>query len=76
MIAQMAGKEAHEGFADVLMFMVMLSLELGIINLLPVPLLDGGHLLFFAFEGIARQAAEAAASRDGACKWDCSCWSS
>jgi regulator of sigma E protease len=30
----------------------MLSLELGIINLLPVPLLDGGHLLFFAFEGM------------------------
>jgi regulator of sigma E protease len=51
MIAQMAGKEAHQGFANLAMFMVMLSLELGIINLLPVPLLDGGHLLFFAFEG-------------------------
>ena len=52
MIAQMAGKEAHEGLSAVLMFMVMLSLELGILNLLPVPLLDGGHLLFFAFEGL------------------------
>lgn len=52
MIAQMAGKEAHEGLSAVLMFMVMLSLELGILNLLPVPMLDGGHLLFFAFEGI------------------------
>jgi len=52
MIAQMAGKEAHEGLSAVLMFMVMLSLELGILNLLPVPLLDGGHLLFFAFEGV------------------------
>ncbi len=52
MIAQMAGREAHEGFASVAMFTVMLSLELGIINLLPVPLLDGGHLLFFAFEGV------------------------
>jgi regulator of sigma E protease len=52
MIAQMAGKEAHEGLSAVLMFTVMLSLQLGIINLLPVPLLDGGHLLFFAFEGI------------------------
>ncbi|MGA7872077.1 MAG: RIP metalloprotease RseP [Candidatus Binatus sp.] len=51
MIAQMAGKEAHQGFANLAMFMVMLSLELGIINLLPVPLLDGGHLLFFVFEG-------------------------
>ena len=52
MIAQMAGREAHQGFADVALFMVMLSLELGIINLLPVPLLDGGHLLFFIIEGI------------------------
>jgi regulator of sigma E protease len=48
----MAGKEAHQGFADVALFTIMLSLELGIINLLPVPLLDGGHLLFFAIEGI------------------------
>ncbi len=52
MIAQMAGREAHRGFASVAMFTVMLSLELGLINLLPVPLLDGGHLLFFAFEGV------------------------
>lgn len=52
MIAQLAGREAHEGFASVAMFTVMLSLELGIINLLPVPILDGGHLLFFACEGI------------------------
>jgi regulator of sigma E protease len=52
MIAQMAGREAHQGFADLALFTVMLSLELGIINLLPVPLLDGGHLLFFLIEGI------------------------
>jgi len=52
MIAQLAGQEAHRGLANLAMFTVMLSLELGIINLLPVPLLDGGHLLFFVFEGI------------------------
>ncbi len=52
MIAQMAGREAHQGFANVAMFTVMLSLELGLINLLPVPLLDGGHLAFFVFEGL------------------------
>lgn len=52
MIAQMAGQEAREGFPDFMMFTVMLSLELGIINLLPVPLLDGGHLLFFACEAV------------------------
>jgi regulator of sigma E protease len=52
MIAQMAGREAHAGLANVATFVVMLSLELGIINLLPVPMLDGGHLLFFIFEGV------------------------
>jgi regulator of sigma E protease len=52
MIAKMAGKEAQQGFADVAGFTVMLSLELGIINLLPVPLLDGGHLFFFLIEGV------------------------
>lgn len=52
MIARMAGKEAQQGFADVAGFTVMLSLELGIINLLPVPLLDGGHLFFFLIEGV------------------------
>ena len=50
-IAQQAGKYAHQGFSSLAQFAVMLSLELGIINLLPVPLLDGGHLLFFVFEG-------------------------
>jgi regulator of sigma E protease len=52
MIAKMAGKEAKRGFADAAGFTVMLSLELGIINLLPVPLLDGGHLFFFLIEGL------------------------
>lgn len=52
MIAQVAGREAQQGLADLAMFAVMLSIELGIINLLPVPLLDGGHLLFFAIEGL------------------------
>lgn len=52
MIAEMAGREARQGFANVAFFTVMLSLELGLINLLPVPLLDGGHLLFFACEAM------------------------
>jgi regulator of sigma E protease len=52
MIAKMAGKSAKQGFADAAGFTVMLSLELGIINLLPVPLLDGGHLFFFLIEGL------------------------
>jgi regulator of sigma E protease len=52
MIAQMAGHEARQGLANVLMFTVMLTLELGIINLLPIPMLDGGHLFFFVLEGL------------------------
>jgi regulator of sigma E protease len=52
MIAQIAGKEVHQGLADVALFMVTISLELGVINLLPVPLLDGGHLLFFTIEAV------------------------
>src|SRR5207247_4940823 len=52
MIAQLAGKEAQEGFASVMIFMVMLSIELGLINLFPVPILDGGHLAFFLVEGV------------------------
>ncbi|HXR35667.1 MAG TPA: RIP metalloprotease RseP [Candidatus Binataceae bacterium] len=52
MIAQMAGREARQGLASVLMFTVMLSIELGIINLLPIPMLDGGHLFFFVVEGL------------------------
>lgn len=52
MIAKLAGEQAHQGWSHLAQLTVMLSLELGIINLLPVPLLDGGHLLFFAFEGV------------------------
>jgi regulator of sigma E protease len=52
MIAQIAGKEVHQGFADVILFVVTVSLELGVINVLPVPLLDGGHLLFFVIEAV------------------------
>ncbi len=52
MIAQLAGQQAHQGFANVALFTVMLSIELAIINLLPVPMLDGGHLMFFVVEAI------------------------
>jgi regulator of sigma E protease len=52
MIARLAGEQAHQGAANLGLFMAMLSLELGIINLFPVPMLDGGHLLFFAIEGV------------------------
>lgn len=52
MIAQMAGEQAKAGAANLAFFIAMLSINLGIINLFPVPVLDGGHLLFFALEGV------------------------
>lgn len=52
MIAQVAGKAAQSGLADLLSLVAFLSLQLGIINLFPIPVLDGGHLLFFGIEGV------------------------
>ena len=45
-IAAMAGEAAHEGFFSLLSFLAIISLNLGIINLLPFPALDGGHIVF------------------------------
>lgn len=50
MIAQVAGRAAETGIAELLFIVGFLSLNLGIINLLPIPVLDGGHLMFFAIE--------------------------
>jgi regulator of sigma E protease len=52
MIAQLAGQQAAQGFLNVLLFIAILSINLGVINLLPIPILDGGHMLFFAIEGV------------------------
>lgn len=52
MIAQMAGDQAKAGVANLAFFIAMLSINLGIINLFPVPVLDGGHLVFFGIEAI------------------------
>ncbi|TAK08468.1 MAG: RIP metalloprotease RseP [Candidatus Manganitrophaceae bacterium] len=52
LIAQMAGQQANEGILNVVLFIAILSINLGIINLFPIPILDGGHLLFFIIEGI------------------------
>jgi len=51
-IAQMSGEVARGGIAPVLTFMALLSVILGLIKLFPVPILDGGHLLFYAAEAI------------------------
>ena len=55
MIAKMAGEQASAGVPSFLAFMALLSINLGILNLLPVPVLDGGHLLFYFMELIFRR---------------------
>lgn len=51
-IAEMSGQVAQTGLVSVIWFMAVLSINLGLINLFPVPMLDGGHLLFYAIEGV------------------------
>jgi len=51
-IGDMAGKSAKGGLAALFAFMAILSINLGLINLLPIPVLDGGHIFFYAIEGI------------------------
>ncbi len=55
MIAQVAGQQAEAGIANLMFFIAVLSVNLGIINLLPIPVLDGGHLLFFFIEAMIRR---------------------
>ena len=54
-MAQMAGQQAALGWTDFVVLVAVLSINLGFINLLPVPILDGGHLLFYAIEGVRRR---------------------
>jgi len=54
-IAQYAGYSASAGFARFLDFLAIVSISLGILNLLPVPILDGGHLLFYIIEAIRKK---------------------
>jgi len=51
-IAQMSGQVAELGFDTLLLFAAFLSVNLGFINLLPIPVLDGGHLVFYAAEAV------------------------
>lgn len=54
-IAKGAGQSAHNGIVYFLSFLALVSVNLGILNLLPLPVLDGGHLLFFAIEAITKR---------------------
>ena len=54
-IAEVSGQQATLGWLPFFWLMVVVSINLGFINLLPIPLLDGGHLLFYAIEGVRRK---------------------
>lgn len=51
-IAQYSAKLAEQGFLPVLALMALISLNLGLVNLLPIPMLDGGHLFYYAIEAV------------------------
>ncbi len=52
MIMKIAGDQANEGIQALIAFMAILSINLGVLNLLPIPILDGGHLTFMAIEKV------------------------
>lgn len=55
LIVQMAGQQASMGVLNFFTFMAIISINLGILNLLPIPILDGGHLLFLGIEAVRRK---------------------
>lgn len=54
-IMKMAGQFAREGLAEVVNFVAVISLQLALLNILPIPALDGGHLVFLGIEAILRR---------------------
>ena len=52
-IADYAGKSASMGLTQYLLFVALISVSLGVLNLLPLPVLDGGHLMYYLWEGIS-----------------------
>jgi len=55
-IADYAGQSVRMGLGHYLGFLGLLSVSLGVLNLLPLPMLDGGHLMYYCFEGITGRA--------------------
>lgn len=60
-IAKQSGEMATMGISALIFFVAFISINLGFINLLPLPMLDGGHLLFYAYEAVRRRPAPAMA---------------
>jgi regulator of sigma E protease len=55
LIGKIVAMQAHEGFLNLLLITAFISINLGILNLFPIPILDGGHLLFLTIEAIRRR---------------------
>ena len=55
-IADYAGKSAAVGFVQYLVFLALISISLGVLNLLPLPVLDGGHLMYYLWEFVTGSA--------------------
>lgn len=55
LIVQAAAQQAQAGMESLARFLAFISINLGVLNLLPIPILDGGHLLFFAIEAVMRR---------------------
>ncbi|MEW6068912.1 MAG: RIP metalloprotease RseP [Nitrospirota bacterium] len=55
LIVQMAGEQASRGLMNFFLFMAIISINIGVLNLLPIPILDGGHILFLGIEAIRRK---------------------
>ena len=54
-IAETSGQMARQGSENFIWFIALMSAAIGMINLFPIPVLDGGHLMFFAYEAVARR---------------------
>jgi regulator of sigma E protease len=54
-IANISGSVLEKGFIELFIFMAVMSINLGLINLLPIPVLDGGHLCFYIYEAVFKK---------------------
>ena len=54
-IAKISGSVLEKGITEILVFMAVMSINLGLINLLPIPVLDGGHLCFYIYEAVFKR---------------------
>jgi regulator of sigma E protease len=55
-MAEYAGKTAEQGWRPFVQFVALISLSVGLLNLLPIPLLDGGHLMYYLWESVMGRA--------------------